>query len=476
MTRALFGPAGIGSSGPSKRGPPGSDSSGPSKQEFVAPKVEISPPQVFKWHSVETLQRLIICKHSSNKSSEHQIKGTGLGTPSKYLIFQATISPDEDWSNNGASLRAVNKYAYTTRTATAAEAGLEGGQQGPQQGPMGFGKEEEDEDDTIAPSCSDGPFTNDIVVLIEPDAGETGTIKHIRIAACLVDGSDVEHTSEEFEMYVVFGAPPSVKVTLMLTTDAATLTTSVLEALRLTVGRTAFRKEVLTPAQDAQVIFNASHVVSANLSATSSGRRLLETGFSHSIPVTVVAETNQQAVVFQSVVETNLASSLASALQTENVSVQTIQLDASIVPSSSLATGGRFASCDTHYDCRSEHFCSAKRECMDCHFCLVDARDSVTGTCPQDLCPGSGGMPECIDGQKFLSQGSECKAVFSFQVWRFNSSIEGAPQVTLTFPSTVKAQMQSNPVLFLCCTLPNVDTFLMLTHTHEYTRTGRAAI
>lgn len=49
------------------------------------------------------------------------------------------------------------------------------------------------------------------------------------------------------------------------------------------------------------------------------------------------------------------------------------------------------------------------------------------------MCPGSGGFPQCIDGQKFLKQTTSCPSTFSFEVWKYRSKDQGSPQVVPKF-------------------------------------------
>ncbi|EKX47388.1 hypothetical protein GUITHDRAFT_106834 [Guillardia theta CCMP2712] len=97
--------------------------------------------------------------------------------------------------------------------------------------------------------------------------------------------------------------------------------------------------------------------------------------------------------------------------------------------SSQLQTSGFYEACVTHYDCPDSAFCYRVPDagydfgvCLECSFCIVDSRDSYTGHCPQDKCPGSGGYPECIDASKILSYlDTNCKDNHEFEVWKFNA-------------------------------------------------------
>ena len=80
---------------------------------------------------------------------------------------------------------------------------------------------------------------------------------------------------------------------------------------------------------------------------------------------------------------------------------------------------------------------------MNCKFCLVDSRDPITDRCPQDVCPGSGGLPQCINAQTFLGQ-MTCPSKFDFQVWKYRTKADGAPKVAPQFEEKERAITLNN--------------------------------
>jgi hypothetical protein len=92
-------------------------------------------------------------------------------------------------------------------------------------------------------------------------------------------------------------------------------------------------------------------------------------------------------------------------------------------------------------------------KCAKCNECRVDARDAVDGKCPNDgptpLCPGTGGLPACIDGKKFFSQNftSSCKSSFKFEVWNFGKKEAGAPKIIPDFAPKSRTISTNNRVV-----------------------------
>jgi len=62
-------------------------------------------------------------------------------------------------------------------------------------------------------------------------------------------------------------------------------------------------------------------------------------------------------------------------------------------------------------------FCSKDKDCNTCGWCMDDS-SAVDGRCPQDLCPGSGGLPECISAEKLLKD-FNCPDKYKFEVRKF---------------------------------------------------------
>jgi hypothetical protein len=81
---------------------------------------------------------------------------------------------------------------------------------------------------------------------------------------------------------------------------------------------------------------------------------------------------------------------------------------------------GEGGACTSHYSCTAGLFCSAQKVCKTCRFCQIDKFDAVDGTCPQDLCPKSGGFPECVDGAKLVQELATCQSSYPFSVWCYN--------------------------------------------------------
>jgi hypothetical protein len=99
------------------------------------------------------------------------------------------------------------------------------------------------------------------------------------------------------------------------------------------------------------------------------------------------------------------------------------------VPESTKVSQG--GSCRSHYHCTPTGlFCSSKKVCESCRLCSTDKFDSIDGTCPQDLCPKSGGFPECVDSDKLLKDIKKCQASYPFSVWSYvDAKTEVVPEV-----------------------------------------------
>ena len=77
--------------------------------------------------------------------------------------------------------------------------------------------------------------------------------------------------------------------------------------------------------------------------------------------------------------------------------------------------------CTSHYDCMPlDLFCNSKNECAKCALCAIDAVDAVDGNCPLDLCPKSGGFPECVDPTLIANAGVPCANEAHFEIWQYN--------------------------------------------------------
>ena len=160
-------------------------------------------------------------------------------------------------------------------------------------------------------------------------------------------------------------APPQVQMTLTipLLNNATSLDVTAQDITRAAIGALVFGKSTLSPLESARIVLNVSST--QNVAA----RRLSQVAFA--VDVTVSAVSNSQVIQFKSVLEASVVSAVQSALASAGIPVGDVSTQqVVIVPSPSLASGGQFASCETHYDCNGM-FCSAKKECMDCRFCLV---------------------------------------------------------------------------------------------------------
>jgi hypothetical protein len=97
------------------------------------------------------------------------------------------------------------------------------------------------------------------------------------------------------------------------------------------------------------------------------------------------------------------------------------------VPESNKVGAG--GPCLSHFHCTPTGlFCSSRKVCEPCRFCSIDRFDAVDGMCPQELCPKSGGFPECVDGERLLQDLKQCKSSYPFSVWRYMET-EVAPEV-----------------------------------------------
>ena len=120
-------------------------------------------------------------------------------------------------------------------------------------------------------------------------------------------------------------------------------------------------------------------------------------------------------------------------------------------------TSTREGICISHHNCSAGLFCSrwphqtggpsaeVRRAggaaasvgvCQPCKLCRVDSEDAWNasgvdlGVCPQDRCPGSGGLPACVSAQKLLSSFS-CVSSHNFEVWKHhpkNSKVSVKPE------------------------------------------------
>ncbi len=97
---------------------------------------------------------------------------------------------------------------------------------------------------------------------------------------------------------------------------------------------------------------------------------------------------------------------------------------------------GRGGACLSHYDCLQTTtagglFCSKNKVCEVCRMCSVDNLDAVDGKCPRELCPLSGGFPECVNAKALISASLPCKMKYDFEVWKYT---QPAPDGKYTKP------------------------------------------
>ena len=169
-------------------------------------------------------------------------------------------------------------------------------------------------------------------------------------------------------MKFVRRAPPLVQMTLTipLLDNATTFETTAQDITRAAIGAVAFGTSTLSPLESARIVLNVSST--QNVAAA---RRLSQVAVTTvTLDAAVLAVSNNQVIDFKSTLEASAASTVQSALISAGIPVGGVSQQIVIVASPSLASGGQFASCETHYDCDGM-FCSAKKECMDCRFCLV---------------------------------------------------------------------------------------------------------
>jgi hypothetical protein len=106
---------------------------------------------------------------------------------------------------------------------------------------------------------------------------------------------------------------------------------------------------------------------------------------------------------------------------------RSFQTQAQVPGGTQVGAGG---TCRSHYECtRTGLFCSVRGKCEACRYCSIDAVDSIDGVCPQELCPLSGGFPECVDATKLVENVQSCKAQYPFAVWRYTDDHQKRPQV-----------------------------------------------
>ncbi len=97
---------------------------------------------------------------------------------------------------------------------------------------------------------------------------------------------------------------------------------------------------------------------------------------------------------------------------------------------------GRGGACLSHYDCTQSPtplFCSKNKVCEVCRLCNIDQLDAIDGKCPRELCPLSGGFPECVSAPKLTAAAQPCKKTYNFEVWRYTQAQNGnltAPEVS----------------------------------------------
>jgi len=121
-----------------------------------------------------------------------------------------------------------------------------------------------------------------------------------------------------------------------------------------------------------------------------------------------------------------------------------VPLAAGVAPST---TSGREGVCISHHNCSSGLFCSnwfhktgagqsgSRRTgwsglgagvCQPCRLCRVDSEDAwsagpVAGSCPQDKCTGSGGLPACMSSQKLVSA-LTCADQYHFEIRKYHAA------------------------------------------------------
>ena len=74
-------------------------------------------------------------------------------------------------------------------------------------------------------------------------------------------------------------------------------------------------------------------------------------------------------------------------------------------------------------------FCAKDGTCDTCGACQNDATDAIDSKCPQDLCPGSGNQPICLDARLLLTEWS-CPDTYKFQVRKHFPDSKSAPEVS----------------------------------------------
>ena len=80
-------------------------------------------------------------------------------------------------------------------------------------------------------------------------------------------------------------------------------------------------------------------------------------------------------------------------------------------------------------------FCFNDYTCETCAFCQDDQVDSFDGKCPQDVCQGSGNMPECLSAET-LMEDWKCPERYKFEVRKYftdTPSVAYPPQVKNRF-------------------------------------------
>jgi len=126
----------------------------------------------------------------------------------------------------------------------------------------------------------------------------------------------------------------------------------------------------------------------------------------------------------------------------------TVQTAVAAIPVANNFKASAGQQCSSHFDCQSSLFCSTYERaeidaptCEVCGSCIDGMQDSVDESCPQDLCPGSGGYPPCVDAKylALLFEANGCQSSYQFNVWRFTQKTQNADTGAMEYvaPSVV---------------------------------------
>jgi hypothetical protein len=182
-----------------------------------------------------------------------------------------------------------------------------------------------------------------------------------------------------------------------------------IEAINVTVGRrtTSARRNYKATVQSKQ-----GYVPAVPPAQEGGGDLAVEVFYDANITLSVLCKSIREVSIFRGIL--SQAAARRQLISSINVVVQ--------VPSTTQQRRG--GACLSHYDCLQTSsdgglFCSKAKVCEVCRLCSIDGLDAIDGKCPRELCPTSGGFPECVNATALVQAAYPCRMTYDFEVWKY---------------------------------------------------------